>query len=86
MVEVECPECWQQFEAESDVLFLSNRLHCSLCDALLEAVEEDPLVLDVVDEQYYHSEGEEADDDDREAEWSGRRRLTPCTLRATSRP
>ncbi len=63
MIRVECPECGEQFETESDVLFLFNRFYCSHCDALLEVIEEDPLVLDVVDEEYYDSEGEEEDDD-----------------------
>ena len=61
MVKVECPECGEQFETDAGVLFLFNRFYCSLCDALLEVVEEDPLVLEVVDEEY--SEGDEEDDD-----------------------
>ena len=61
MVKVECPECGEQFETDADVLFLFNRFYCSLCDALLEVVEEEPLVLEVVDEEY--SEGDEEDDD-----------------------
>ncbi len=66
MIKVECPECGAQFETEASALFLFNRFYCSHCDALLEVVEEDPLVLDVVDEEYDDSEGEE--DDDWEAE------------------
>ena len=61
MVKVECPECGEQFETDADVLFLFNRFYCSRCDALLEVVEEEPLVLEVVDEEY--SEGDEEDDD-----------------------
>jgi peptide subunit release factor 1 (eRF1) len=61
VVKVECPECGEQFETDAEVLFLLNRFYCSLCDALLEVVEEDPLVLEVVDEGY--SEGDEEDDD-----------------------
>jgi len=61
VVKVECPECGEQFETDADVLFLFNRFYCSLCDALLEVVEEEPLVLEVVDEEY--SEGDEEDDD-----------------------
>ena len=67
MVKVECPECGQGFEAESDVLFLFNRINCSLCDALLEVIEEEPLVLEAVDEEYYDSE-DEGEDDEWEAE------------------
>lgn len=67
MIKVECPECGKQFETEPDVLFLFNRFYCSLCDALLEVVEEEPLVLDVVDEEYYDSDDED-DDDHWEAE------------------
>jgi len=52
VVKVECPECGEQFETESDSLFLFNRLYCSACDALLEVIEEDPLVLEAVDEDY----------------------------------
>ena len=63
MIKVECPECGERFEADPDVLFLFNRFYCSLCDALLEVVEEEPLVLEVVDGEYYDSEGAEEDDD-----------------------
>ena len=65
MTKVECPECCGEFEAESDVLFLFNRFNCLLCDALLEVIEEEPLVLEAVDEEYYDSEDE---DDEWEAE------------------
>jgi len=63
VIKVECPECGEQFETDADVLSLFNRFYCSLCDALLEVVEEDPLVLEVVDEEYSDSEGDEEDDD-----------------------
>lgn len=63
MIKVECPECGEQFETASNVLFLFNRFHCSLCDALLEVIEEDPLVLETIDEEYLDSEDEAEDDD-----------------------
>ena len=66
MMKVECPEYGQQSEANADVLFLSNRFYCSLRNALFEVVEEDPLVVEAVDEEYFDSEGDE--DDEREAE------------------
>ena len=34
-----------------------------LCDALLEVIEEEPLVLEAVDEEYYDSEDEDEDDE-----------------------
>ena len=64
MIKVECPECGEQFEAESDALFLFNRLYCSACDALLEVIEEDPLVLEVVDEDYSDAEDAEEEEED----------------------
>jgi len=50
VIPVECPECGERFAVGSDVVSLSNRFYCSVCDALLEVIEEDPVVLDVVDE------------------------------------
>jgi len=65
VIRVECPECGEQFETESEALFLFNRIYCSACDALLEVIEEDPLVLEVVDEEYHDSE-----DDAEDADWT----------------
>ncbi len=64
MITVECLACGRQFEVEPDILFLANRFHCSLCDALLEVIEEDPLILDVVEEAQLASEDEEDEDDE----------------------
>jgi hypothetical protein len=63
VIRVECPECSETFEIGSDTVFLFNRFHCSVCDALLEVIEEDPLVLVVIDEEYLDSEDEEEEDD-----------------------
>jgi len=63
VIRVVCPECGEQFETEADALFLFHRFYCSACDALLEVVEEDPLVLEAVDEEFYAAEDEMEDDD-----------------------
>jgi peptide subunit release factor 1 (eRF1) len=62
VIKVECPECGEQFEVSPDALLLFNRFYCSACDAPLEVVEEQPLILQAIDEDYDDSE-EEADDD-----------------------
>ena len=65
MTRVECPECGEQFEVDAGILVLSNRLYCSVCDALLEVIDEEPVVLDVVDGAF---EEDEAVDDDEDWE------------------
>ncbi len=65
MTRVECPECGERFETPKEVLYLFHRLACSACDALLEVIEEDPLLLDVVEEEY------EEDDILEDDEWGG---------------
>jgi len=59
VTKVKCPECGGEFETEQEVLTLLNRFDCLLCDALLKVIEEEPLVLDVVDQDYLDSEDEE---------------------------
>lgn len=66
MIKVECPECGEQFETDADALFLFNRFYCSACDVLLEVIEEDPLVLEAIDEDFYDAEDGAEDDD-----WAG---------------
>ena len=66
MIRVECPECGEQFEVASNVVFLSNRFYCSVCDALLEVIEEDPVILEVVDEGAFDDEEEIEQDEDWE--------------------
>jgi len=56
VIPVECPECGERFEVDSNVVFLSNRFYCSVCDTLLEVIEEDPIILDVVDEGAFDDE------------------------------
>jgi hypothetical protein len=63
VIKVECPECGEQFETGPNALFLFNRFYCSLCDALLEVIEEDPIVLEAIDEEYLDPEDEAEDDD-----------------------
>lgn len=63
MIQVECPECGERFEVESNVLFLLNRFYCSVCDVMLEVIEEEPLVLDVVDEEFLEDDDVDEDDD-----------------------
>ena len=62
MIRVVCPECGEQFETDADALFLFNRFYCLACEALLEVIEEDPLVLEAIDEEYYESEDEPEND------------------------
>ena len=63
MISVECPECGERFETEADALSRYNRFYCAGCDAVIEVVEEDPLVLEVVDEEFYDTEDEPDHDD-----------------------
>jgi peptide subunit release factor 1 (eRF1) len=63
VIKVECPECGEQFETESNVLFLFNQIYCSACDAPLEVIEEEPLVLQVIDEKRDDFEDMEEVDD-----------------------
>jgi len=60
---VECPECGERFEVEAGILVAGNRFYCSVCDTMLEVLEEDPVVLDVVDEGVFDDDDIEADED-----------------------
>ena len=59
MIDVECPECGGQFKVAPEATTLLNRFYCTLCDALIEVIEEDPLILDLVDEYLTDSEDED---------------------------
>ena len=59
MIDIECPECGGRFEVAADVATLLNRFYCTLCDALIEVIGEDPLILDLVDDDLFDSEDED---------------------------
>lgn len=50
MPKVSCPACRKKISLPLSELILGNRLHCPLCYALLEVVEEDPPKLMEVEE------------------------------------
>jgi len=62
MIELICPECGvENMYRESD-LTLYEQVHCETCGALLEIVEEDPYVLEVVEDVL--PDEDDYDDDD----------------------
>jgi len=65
VIPIVCPECGEPFEVDPQVLFLMNRFYCSLCDALLEVIEEEPIVIDIA---VAGPRDDEADEED--ADWA----------------
>lgn len=64
MIELICPECGvENMYRESD-LSLYEQVSCEACGALLEVVEEDPYVLELVEDALPDDEDEDDYDDD----------------------
>lgn len=59
-----CPACSAAFTVDEDELSLFNRFQCDTCHAWLEVIEEDPLKLELIDEEYDELEGDDDDDED----------------------
>jgi lysine biosynthesis protein LysW len=64
VTQIECPECGARFEVDPSVVFLSNRFYCSVCDALLEVLEEEPLILESVEDASLEEDNLDLADDE----------------------
>ena len=64
MTQVDCPSCGAEFDASEEALFLFNRFYCSACNALLEVIEEEPLIIEAIDGDEFDAEELDAEADE----------------------
>lgn len=50
MPSVTCPACGRSFRIDQDEAMLYERVACPNCDALLEVTDEDPLILEEIED------------------------------------
>jgi len=61
MPALECPECGATIRLEKEDAVLYAHVHCEDCGTVFEVVNEDPLTVSVLDEEY---EDDLEDDED----------------------
>lgn len=49
MPSVTCPACGKGFQLGSEEAMLYETVTCPRCDAILEVIDEDPIMLDVME-------------------------------------
>jgi len=56
MMNVRCPVCGEEFEVDPNLVFPLNRFYCAVCNMLLEVLEDDPIVLNPIDDDDFEEE------------------------------
>ena len=64
MRKVVCPECGEESMFGPDELVLYSRIQCEECGAILEVVDENPLMLEVAESDLVSDEDEFDEEDD----------------------
>jgi len=64
MVEITCPDCGAKSDFPKRELSLFGRIECKNCGILLQVIDDDPIEVEIVDEDYASDADDDDDDDD----------------------